>query len=189
MNRRMNSRTGTGAIFLLLLSLLPGAPASAHRLDEYLQATTLSVETGRVRVQMRLTPGVAVYPRVLAAMDTNADGALSAAEQRAYAERVRRDLSLRVNGQLLPLRLVSWTFAPTEKLRQGRGDIQLDLSADVPRGSGRRRLLLENRHQSRISVYLVNCLVPRDPAIRVTGQRRSFQQSFYRLDYVQAAGA
>ena len=41
--------------------LLAGTPASAHRLDEYLQATTISVEKDRVQAQIRLTPGVAVF--------------------------------------------------------------------------------------------------------------------------------
>jgi hypothetical protein len=34
--------------------------------------------------------------------------------------------------------------------------------------------------------YLVNCLVPRDPDIRVTAQNRNYQQSFFQLDYEQA---
>ena len=46
--------------------LFVGAPASAHRLDEYLQATTISVEKDRVQAQIRLTPGVTVLPLVLA---------------------------------------------------------------------------------------------------------------------------
>jgi hypothetical protein len=39
---------------------------SAHRLDEYLQTTTFSVEKDRVQAQIRLTPGVTVLPLVLA---------------------------------------------------------------------------------------------------------------------------
>ena len=43
---------------------------------------------------MRLIPGVAVFSFVLASIDTNGDGVISEAEQRAYAERVLRDVSL-----------------------------------------------------------------------------------------------
>jgi hypothetical protein len=163
-----------------------GTPVSAHRLDEYLQATTISVEHGNIHAQMRLTPGVAVLPTVLAAIDTNGDGVLSAAEQRAYADRVLRDLSLTVDGDRLPLRLISWKFPKVTEMKEGLGEIQLEFNADVPHSGRNRRLVFENHHQSRIAVYLVNCLVPRDPDIQVTAQRRNYQQSHYELDYVQA---
>jgi hypothetical protein len=135
---------------------------------------------------MRLTPGVAVFRAVFAKMDTDADGTLSEAEQRAYIERVLRDLSLTVDGERLPLRLVSWKFGTIEEMKAGRGDIELEISADVPRRSRSRRLIFENHHQSRIAAYLVNCLVPRDPDIQVTAQRRNYLQSRYELDYAQA---
>jgi hypothetical protein len=155
-------------------------------LDEYLQATTISVEKDRLQAQMRLTPGVAVLPGVLASIDTNGDGIISAAEQRAYAERVLRDLSLTIDGDHLRLRIVSWKYPPLAEMKEGRGEIQIEFNADVPRSNGNRRLIFENHHQSRIAAYLVNCLVPRDLNIRVTAQRRNYQQSIYQLDYVQA---
>ena len=40
-------------------------PALAHCLDEYLQATILSIEPGRVQATVRLVPGVAVAPGIL----------------------------------------------------------------------------------------------------------------------------
>lgn len=178
----MKTRLAAAGVILLLV----GTPAAAHRLDEYLQATTISVEKDRVQAQIRLTPGVAVFPMVLANIDTDADGVISEAEQRAYAERVLRDLSLTIDGDHLRLRLVSLKFAKTEEMRKGLGDIELEFNADVPRGGPNRRLIFKNRHQRRIAAYLVNCLVPRDPDIRVTAQNRNYQQSFYQLDYVQA---
>lgn len=173
------------AILLSTILLSMGAPVSAHRLDEYLQAAIISVEQDRVQAQLRLTPGIAVFPKVLASIDANADGVISAAEQRAYAERVLRDLSLTINGDRLRLRLVSWKYATIAELKEGRGDIQLDFNADVPRNRRNRKLIFENHHQSRIAAYLVNCLVPRDPKIQVTAQHRNYQQSIYQLDYVQ----
>jgi hypothetical protein len=41
-----------------------GAPGFAHRLDEYLQATLISVEKSRVDASMRLVPGIAVSSAV-----------------------------------------------------------------------------------------------------------------------------
>src|SRR5438445_315766 len=54
-------------------------------------------------------------------------------------------------------------------------------------GRGRRKLVFENRHQSRIAAYLVNCLAPRDAEISVTGQNRNYEQSFYELEYSQGS--
>lgn len=182
----MKTRLAAACVISLAIFAVIGTPASAHRLDEYLQATTVSLEKDRVQAQMRLTPGVAVFPRVFASMDTNRDGILAADEQQAYAERVLHDLSLAIDNNHLPLRLASWKFASIGEMKAGRGDIQLDFTAEVPRGGHNRKLIFENHHQSRIAVYLVNCLVPRDPDIQVTGQNRNYRQSRYELDYTQA---
>jgi hypothetical protein len=144
------------------------------------------LDKDRVQAQIRLTPGVAVFHSVLARIDTDADGVISEAEQRAYAERVLGDLSLTIDGNRLRLRLVSLKFPTIEEMKEGRGEIQIEFDADVRRGGPNRRLIFENRHQRRIAAYLVNCLVPRDPDIRVTAQKRNSRQSLYRLDYVQA---
>ncbi|MGD0298009.1 MAG: hypothetical protein ABSE86_12905 [Bryobacteraceae bacterium] len=166
--------------------LLAGAPASAHRLDEYLQATLISVEKDRVEAQMRLVPGVAVSSFVLTSMHANADGAISEAEQQAYAKRVLRDVSLKVDGVFLRPRLNSVEFPGVEEMKEGVGEIRIEFSAALPRGGGSRRLVFENHHQNRIGAYMVNVLVPRDRDIRVVAQNRNEQQSFYQLDYVQA---
>src|SRR4051812_45665309 len=121
--------------------LWAGAAASAHRLDEYLQSTMILVEKDRVQAQVYLTPGVAVFPKILAEIDTNADGVISAAEQRVYADRVLSDLSLTMDAERLRLRLVSTNFADLEELKQGRGDIEIDFIADVPRDRRTRKLI------------------------------------------------
>src|SRR5271170_5800936 len=84
-----------------------GGVASAHRLDEYLQATILSVEKDHIEASMRLIPGIVVSASVIASIDSNGDGLLSQAEQWAYAERVLDDLSLTVDGKRLKPKLVS----------------------------------------------------------------------------------
>lgn len=167
------------------LVLLTAATCFAHRLDEYLQATQLSVEKDRVHAQIFLTPGVAVFPVVFAGIDTDADHVLSTAEQRAYAERVLSDLSLSVDGDPLRLRLVSAKFPAPEEMQQGLGEIAIDFQADLPVNGGNRTLTFENHHQQRIAAYLVNCLVSRDPDIRLGTQHRNDSQSSYSLDYVQ----
>jgi HupE / UreJ protein len=169
----------------ILLSL--GAPASAHRLDEYLQATMISVEKDHVQASMRLIPGVAVSSTVLASIDTNADGVISETEKRAYAKQVFEDLSLTIDGNSLRPRLVSVDFAEVEQMKEGLGEIQIEFTADLPGDGPNRRLVFENHHQSRIAAYLVNCLVSRDRNIQIVAQDRNETQSFYQLDYVQAS--
>ncbi len=165
--------------------VLAATPASAHRLDEYLQGTMISVEKNRLQVEMTLTPGVAVFPFLLSSIDTNADGAISGAEQRAYAAQVLRDLSLTIDGHRLTPQLHSLRFPPIDEMKEGRGEIHLDFDADLPGGVRNRKLVLENHHQSRISVYQVNCLVPADQDIRIESQDRNFTQSHYQLQYAQ----
>lgn len=178
-------RTILGTAILLWI----GTPAIAHRLDEYLQATLISLEKDRVQAQIRLAPGVAVLPIVLAKIDADADGSISAAEQNRYAESVLRDLSLTVDGERLRLRLLSTRFPKVEEMQEGRGEIQLEVIADVPLSGRNRRLVFENHHEGAIGAYLINTLIPRDPDIRITAQNRNYQQSFYQLDYVQNGGA
>lgn len=169
-----------------VLVLAVGAPAFAHQLDQYLQATTLSVGRSRVWAYVRLTPGTLVFQKVMARLDTNADGAVSSAEQRAYSARFLRDLTLSIDGHRLKVRLLSAKFPTVAAMRQGVGNIDLNFDAAVPAGSGCRRLVFENRHQPGIGAYLVNCLAPDDAAFRMTGQKRDVIQSRYELSYIQA---
>ena len=172
------------AIAAAILLSLP-ATASAHRLDEYLQATLLSVESERVEVSVRLVPGVAVSSAVIANIDVNGDGTFSEAEQQTYALRVSRDLSLGIDNQTLALRLVSASFPAPSEIKQGLGEIDLQLTADLRGGGADHRLRFDNHFQSNSSVYLVNCLVPRDRNISIGAQTRNENQSSYQLDFVQ----
>jgi hypothetical protein len=74
------------AVLCAWVAVLPAA--RAHRLDEYLQATLLSIDTGRVDLQIDLTPGVAIASKVFGWIDTNHDGAISEAEGKAYARQM-----------------------------------------------------------------------------------------------------
>src|SRR5271167_32520 len=179
-------RTRLIAAVAIFLSL--GAGAFAHRLDEYLQATIITVEKDRVEVLMRLIPGVAVSSIVLASIDTNGDGVLSEVEQRTYVERVPHDQSITVDGKNAIPTLVSLKFPAIEEIKEGLGEIQIEFTLDLADGGPQRRIVFENHHQNQISAYLVNCLVPRDPNIRILTQNRNESQSFYQLNYEQPGG-
>jgi hydrogenase/urease accessory protein HupE len=180
---RLKSPMKTRLAVLTCVFLLMAASAFAHRLDEYLQATTIAVEKDRVTLKLRLCPGVEVARKVLAEIHTNGDGIISDAEQQSYVERLRRDLSLTIDGQPVQPRLVSSTFPKVEELIKGVGNIQIEFEADIPPGGSEHKLSLENRHHSAIAAYLVNCLVPRDPSINIITQNRNYLQSSYQLDF------
>jgi hypothetical protein len=179
---QMKARVLSAAAVVLLLA----AQAFPHRLDQYLEATIVSVEKDGIHASVRLVPGVAVSSAVIASIDTNQDGVISVAEQWAYAERVLGDLSLAVDGERLNARLRSVKFPAIEEMKEGVGEIEIEFTAALPPGGGERRLVFENHHQTRIAAYLMNCLVPTDPGTRIVAQNRNEDQSIYQLDFVQA---
>ncbi len=174
-------------ILVAVCGLLFGQAAWAHRIDEYLQATILSLEAGEARASMRLIPGVLVAPSVIAGIDTNRDGVFSADEQQAYTRRVLSDLSVTLDGKRVPPRLLSWSCPQPAQMREGLGEIRIEYRIELPPGGLDRALILENRHLASASVYLMNAVIPKDPSIRLTAQKRSESQSSYELDYRQSS--
>ena len=163
--------------------------ASAHRIDEYLQATVLSLQTNRVDGSMRLIPGVVVASSVIAAIDTNGDGVFSQDEQRAYAQRVIADLSITLDGHSLQPTLVSWSFPQPADMHEGLGEIHLAYAVRLPPGGPDRSLIVANHRLSPSSVYLMNVTVPEDPDIQITAQKRDSLQTTYELDFQQSGSA
>ena len=126
----------------LLLALLAFPSAvSAHRDDQYLQATLVAVEPSGVRLQINLTPGVAVAEQVLAQIDRDRDGAIAKNEAAAYAKLLKRDLTLRVDGRKLELKLAASEFVPLQNSAPGREQFRWNSpqsparSRPVPTGS------------------------------------------------------
>lgn len=167
----------------VLAFLISARSASAHRLNEYLQAATIRLGRQTVEVTLRLTPGVSVYRAIATKIDTDGDGVLSPGEEEAYAKKVCGELFLSLDGAPLPLRLNTWSFPRPEEMAEGMGEMVLDIQSILP-GDGVEHLLrFENRHEPAIGVYLVNCLVPTDPRIAVRTQDRNYDQSVYELRY------
>jgi hypothetical protein len=162
---------------LLALFFVPGA--SAHRTDEYLQATLIDLTPSGVDVQVDLTPGVAVLPVIMTVIDQNADGAISREEQRAYANRVATDLELWIDGQKTALTLIDSRFPSLEQMRAGLGMIRLKLHAT----SAGHELRFENRHLPQVSVYLVNCVAEPAAGLMIAKQERDPAQRSIRFDY------
>jgi hypothetical protein len=165
-----------------------GVEVSAHRTDEYLQAARLAIDPGGVQIELDLTPGIALAEAILADIDRNGDGSLSAEEQRAYGSLVLSALELEVDGTRLPLRLGASSFPGAEAVRRGEGTIRLHAAAMLPRLSiGFHQLLFRNRHHRDRSVYLANALVPESDRVAVMAQRRDGDQTELTIDYVLRA--
>jgi hypothetical protein len=160
-----------------LLLALP-LSVSAHRLDEYLQATLVAIEPNTIRLQINLTPGVAVADKILAVIDHNHDNAISTNEASAYADSLKQDLTLRLDHQNLELRLTVSEFPTPAELRTGSGIIQLEFTA-TPNSlsTGPHALTLENHHLTTTSVYLFNAVHPKSALIQITAQKRNDNQS------------
>lgn len=167
-----------------LLLLLAG-DVWAHRLDEYLQAARVSVATNRIEVSLNLTPGVAVASQVCAVIDQDGDGKFSTDERATYARHVLKGTLTALNGKPLNLRIEESTFPQLDEMTNGVGVIRIKAVADIaPLSSGHHAFNLTNGHLPALSVYLVNALVPKDRAIRLTKQTRDELQLHYRLEFV-----
>ena len=178
-------RRGTISALLCSIAILFAFPAAAgaHRLDEYLQATRLSLGLDRIVVEIDLTPGVDVAPMVFALINTNRDGRISEAEARAYATRMLKEIVLDVDGQHQTLTLVSSRFPSFQEMSAGIGTIRIDARAVWPGGSGRHSLSYQNNHRPDLGAYLVNALLPKNRDIEITEQHRDFLQRGIRLTF------
>jgi hypothetical protein len=174
------------AVLCAWVAVLPAA--RAHRLDEYLQATLLSIDTGRVDLQIDLTPGVAIASKVFGWIDTNHDGAISEAEGKAYARQMLGSVALKVDGVPASIQLVESRFPDFHEISLGVRTIRLRATAKVPgQGAGHHQLSYLNMHRTESSVYLVNALVPENPHLRLGEARRDFAQLGLTMEYNVAA--
>lgn len=157
---------------------------SAHRLDELLQAARIDVRDDGVTVELALTPGLDVAASIVAAIDRDRNGVITADEKNRYAASIARDVVVTLDGARLPLRVSDSSFPPMDELRSGDGTIRVQLGASHTRVSnGPHRLFISNGHEAGRSVYLANALVPASTRVSVRGQRRTFDQRELTIDY------
>jgi hypothetical protein len=105
-------------------------------------------------------------------------------ETEAYARRILSAVVLSVDGRAVPVTFVDSRFPDVRDLTAGIGTIRLRAASKIPPASaGRHQLAYVNDYRPDMSVYLVNALVPADPHIRITDQRRDPAQHRLTLDY------
>jgi len=172
-----------------MLTIAVGTDVSAHRRDEYLQAARFAIAPTHVELQLDLTPGIAVAETIIAEIDRDRDGSLSADETRAYIGLVLRTIDLDVDGQSLHLQPIASSFPTVEAIRRGEGTILLQLDATLPRLlDGAHHLVYRNTHHRDISAYLANALVPDTDRVVVKAQLRDIDQHDLTIDYLLRAG-
>src|ERR1700760_3470984 len=106
-------------ILVTLLFFACAFSAHAHRLNEYLQATTILLTRDSITLHLHLTAGSDVAKQVLKQVDANGDGVLSNAEQQAYAKFVIQNLVLNIDNNDNTLQLVSWNFPSVNAISNG----------------------------------------------------------------------
>jgi len=174
---------------LLICLCLLQVTASAHVLDEYLQAAQLTLTPDGVRVELRLTPGVDVADRVFALIDLDLNGEISSSEEQDYARRVLDNLTLELDQRRLPLALTATQFPARSEMKEGVGVIRFDLAAPAVLSAGDHQLAFRNNYLSELGVYQANALVPATESIKITAQERDAQQHELRLHVRVAASA
>jgi hypothetical protein len=169
------------ATFVVLLAT--GGDALAHRLDEYLQATRVSIARGQIALEVDLTPGVSIAPSVIATIDTDRDGTVAPAEAEAYGRALLSDLAATLDDDSLRMTLVGIDVPSVGEMRDGLGTIRVRASASVEAGAGRHQLRVSNHHRPDTSVYMVNALVPDDTGVALAAQSRDPRQREFLVEY------
>jgi hypothetical protein len=178
-------RLNVGSLVVVGLTVAGAATTlSAHRQDELLQATRIAIEPREARIEVDVTPGIAVAPEVLADIDRNGDGTLARDEQLAYANTVLDALDVRLDGATHRLVIVAVDFPEPAAVRLGDGTIRLAFRVSMPDDEpGVRHLSFRNSHRAAESVYLANALVPSSARVAVRAQQRDEQQRHLTIEY------
>jgi hypothetical protein len=168
----------------VVVLLIAPADTSAHRLDEYLQATRVSLERGRIGIEIDLTPGANIASGIIELLDRDSDGRISPLEAQAYGEAVLADLIVGLDAVPVRVALARAELPRLDDMREGLGAIRLQALGQVGwLSAGRHHVHLRNSHAPVPSVYLVNALVPDDRSVGVLSQTRDVQQQEVRIEY------
>jgi len=179
-------RAGRTATALLVAAVVSaaGTGVSAHRYDEYLHASRIAIAPDGIRIEVSLTPGMAVADAVIGEIDSNRDAVLSVAERQAYAQRVLGGLSLRLDDAVVPLTLMESAVPAVAALRGGDTAITLVVDARLPQAAaGAHRLSFRNANVAHGAVYLANALLPEDERVSITGMTHAVDQSGLTVAY------
>jgi hypothetical protein len=169
-----------GAAVLVLLAM--GGEVSGHQLDEYLQATRVSIARDRVTLEVDLTAGVTIAPAIIETLDANADNIFVPSEAGAYGRAVLSDVMVTFDGHPVVMALTQIDVPTIDEMRHGMGTIHLRAVGGVEARAGRHRLDVVNGHRRDTSVYMVNALIPDDGGVDIVSQSRDAHQREFHLE-------
>lgn len=188
--RNLRRSDGAAIALGLIAVVLLSRTTSGHRRDEFLQAARIGIEQRRVRLELSLTPGIAVADPIVGDIDRDRDGTWSGEEQRAYVNDVLSALQLSVDGRSLAIEVIESTFPQPAAVRTGEAVIEVRLTASLPAMSaGTHYLSFTNAFRRDVSVYLTNALAPEDDRITITAQERDPAQRTTTIAYTISSRA
>lgn len=157
----------------------------AHPLDEFYQATFITIVPNRITMQIELYTGVLVAPQILPMLDADQDDIISEAEGQAYIDLFLDDVLFEIDGTPSPLTATDIEMPSPLDLKAGVGVIRFKLYTDLPPDHrGDHQFFYDNKHRSDLnSIYAVNAL--RDAAnwVEINNQNRDVFQASLTLDY------
>lgn len=157
----------------------------AHPLDEFYQATFITIVPNRITMQIELYTGVLVAPQILPMLDADQDDIISEAEGQAYIDLFLDDVLFEIDGTPSPLTATDIEMPSPLDLKAGVGVIRFKLYTDLPLDHrGDHQFFYDNKHRSDLnSIYAVNAL--RDAAnwVEINNQNRDVFQASLTLDY------
>ena len=172
-------------VLVLISALAPSL--RAHQLDEYLGITHVGIQPHKVQLFLSLTPGANIATRILAGIDHDGNGDLSAAEQRDYAERLMGQMTLAVDDLRPALQLAHVAFPARADLLSGQGVIQFTIEANIPRQAAGHHSLFVANNSNEVTVFVASALRPEGRDVTIRGQERDRYQRHLRIEYEVAA--
>jgi nickel/cobalt transporter (NicO) family protein len=179
------------SIRLIFISLISGLvlifpnSVAAHPLDEFYQATFITIVPNRITIQIELYTGVLVAPEIMTMIDTDQDDEISEAEGQAYVDLFLKDVISEIDGTSTLFTVADIEFPSALDLKAGIGVMRFKLYTDLPpTHRGEHQFFYRNQHRSDLnSIYLVNAL--RDAAnwVEIVHEERDVFQASLRLDY------
>jgi hypothetical protein len=181
-------------IALLFVLLALPKVARAHALDDYLQATYITITPTEIEVELNLTPGVLLASEFLLQLDPDGDGAITEAEAEAYVANVVAQAVLEVDGQALALVIDEIEMPSYLNLQAGYGSIRIFTSTAIPdemgAGSeGTHALRFVNNFAPAGATYQVNAFVETGGAVTLGPQNRDSTQQSISVEYTVGSGA
>jgi hypothetical protein len=179
-----------GLFALSIAMLAPSRAALAHPLDIYLQASYITVGPTQIVVELDLSPGVLVAPKILPQIDTDGDQQISDADGRAYVDTVLGNVVLDVDGQPQALTVTSIDMPTYLNIQAGYGTLRVFTKAGLAAGmTGSHRISFTNNYTPTGSAYQVNAFVDDGVPVTLGTQNRDCIQQSMTMDYAIGGSA